>query len=307
MAHSVLEICSGAGGQALGFEAAGFEHAALVDSDSHACATLRMNRPYWNVVQADIFRLDACYWRGIDVLAGGLPCPPFSVAGRQLGNADERNLFPALMRLIGQTCPRAVVVENVRGLMMRRFADFREATNQALQDLGYCVHWQLLNAVHHGVPQTRTRVFLVALRKGSREFRWPAPNDESGTVGSAIGEMMAEDGWTEASRWAKQADRPAPTLVGGSLKHGGPDLGPTRARKAWAEIGVDGLGVADRPPAPDFRGMPRLTVKMAARLQGFPDGWALAGTKTQRYRQIGNALPPNLAQSVARSVTACLD
>ena len=305
MMPTVLELCSGAGGQALGFEAAGFGHAVLVDYDPHSCATVRMNRPYWNVLEADITRFDARYWEGVDVVAAGLPCPPFSVAGQQLGGSDDRNLFPAFLRIVAETMPRAVMVENVRGLLARRFDSYRRSIDQELSSLGFNSHWQLLNAVDQGVPQYRARSFLVAFR-GEREFRWPKPNGGGGTVGDALCALMASNGWCGAQEWAEHANRPAPTLVGGSRKHGGPDLGPTRARRAWAELGVDGLGLADEAPAPSYDGHPRLTVEMASKLQSFPDEWILAGTKTQRYRQVGNALPPKLAHAVARSLSQCL-
>ena len=103
-----------------------------------------------------------------------------------------------------------------------------------------------------------------------------------------------------------RASEIAPTLVGGSKKHGGPDLGPTRAKKAWATLGVDGMGIADDAPTPEFFGMPRLTVRMAARIQGFPDDWQFAGGKTAAYRQIGNAFPPPVAHAVATQVRRCL-
>lgn len=305
MKPTVLELCSGAGGQALGFEAAGFAHAALLDSDPHSCATIRVNRPYWNVIEADIARFDTRYWHGVDVVAAGLPCPPFSVAGRQLGRNDDRNLFPAFMRIVSETRPRVAVVENVRGLLGRRFETYRDCVETELRDLGFKSEWRLLNALDQGVPQSRIRSFLVA-RLGSRAFTWPGPKGDGGTVGQALFQMMASNGWEGAREWSEKANRPAPTLVGGSRKHGGPDLGPTRARQAWAELGVDGLGLADEAPDPDFEGHPRLTVTMASRLQSFPDDWRLAGTKTQRYRQVGNALPPNLARAVARSVARWL-
>ena len=114
------------------------------------------------------------------------------------------------------------------------------------------------------------------------------------------------NGWPYAADWAEAAGGVAPTLVGGSKKHGGPDLGPTRAKAAWAQLGVDAHGLADQAPSPDFRGMPRLTVSMAASLQGFPSDWVFAGRKTAAYRQVGNAFPPPVAEAVGRSVAAAL-
>ena len=117
---------------------------------------------------------------------------------------------------------------------------------------------------------------------------------------------MAENKWAGAKRWAEQADRIAPTLVGGSKKHGGPDLGPTRARNAWAELGIDGRGIADAAPTPDFEGMPRLTSRMMARIQGFPDTWTFGSRKTVACRMIGNAFPPPVAKAVGEQIKECL-
>ena len=302
---TALELCAGGGGQALGFEAAGFEHVALIDNDPHACATLRLNRPYWNVIEANLRRFRADYWRGVDVIGAGLPCPPYSVAGKQLGADDERDLFPAFLEVVGAVRPKAVLVENVRGLMQPRFAQYREEIETKLTVMGFAVHWTMLDAYDFGASQRRVRVFLVGEQSGN--FSWPATNGGGSTVGETLRDLMAEGGWEQADRWAERADKPAPTLVGGSRKHGGPDLGPTRARAAWAALGVDGLGVANESPSPGFNGMPRLTLPMLARLQSFPESWRFSGTKTQRWRQIGNALTVNLSMAVAKSLRKCLN
>ena len=304
---SAFELCAGGGGAAIGLEQAGFSHAALVEIDPHSCATLRHNRPYWNVIQADIRRFDAVYWRDVDLLSGGLPCPPFSIAGKQLGENDDRDMFPAMLRLVKNVRPRAVMIENVRGILAPRFTPFREKIDKELNLLGFDSHWAGFNAADFGVPQMRHRVFLIALRRGHvNPLQLPVVKKPMQmTVGESVGDLMGAGGWNRITDWIEKASTPAPTIVGGSAKHG-PDLGPTRARLEWAALGVDGLGLADAPPARDFSGMPRLTVPMVARLQSFPDEWKFAGGKTQAYRQVGNALPVKLAFAVAKSVHQCL-
>lgn len=305
---TTLEVCAGAGGQALGFEQAGIEHAGLVELDEHACNTLRHNRPAWTVHNQDLNKFDGKPYRGVDLISGGLPCPPFSVAGKQLGDGDERNLFPAMIRLVDTVRPRGVMIENVRGILDSRFDDYRNDIGEEFRKLGYQTGWLLMNASEFGVPQLRSRVAFVALRKNlAANFTWPADRiGAAKTVGEVLFDLIGERGWKGRRTWAAKANRLAPTIVGGSLKHGGPDLGPTRARLAWAALGVDGLGIANEPPAKDFSGFPRLTVRMVARIQGFPDDWHFVGSKTQTYRQVGNAFPPPFARAVAESLRDCL-
>jgi DNA (cytosine-5)-methyltransferase 1 len=302
-----LELCAGGGGQALGLEAAGFSHAALVEIDRHAVATLRHNRPQWTVLKADLREFDASEYAGVDLLAGGLPCPPWSRAGKQHGENDERNLWPTALKIVGQVKPKAVMFENVRGILDAVFEDFRTRFASAPELEGYTTQWKLLNASDFGVPQLRPRVIFVAIRNQyANNWSWPKALNSPPTVGEALYDMMRAKGWRGAKKWKSLADEIAPTLVGGSLKHGGPDLGPTRARKEWATLGVDGLQLADAPPEKDFVGMPRLTVAMAARIQGFPPEWEFMGGKTASYRQVGNAFPPPVAAAVASSVRDCL-
>lgn len=305
----VFEICAGAGGMALGLENAGFRSVGLVEIDPHACATLRANRPTWNVLETDVRRLDPADFEGVDLFAGGVPCPPFSVAGKQLGADDDRDLFPTALELIERIRPKSVFLENVPGFAASRFLGYRRTLATRLNELGYWVDWAVLNASDHGVPQLRPRFILVALREPLVPFfEWPAKTPSVQTVGECLADLMAEGGWTEASAWAEGANGIAPTLVGGSKKHGGADLGPTRARAAWSKLGVNGLSLADAPPAPDFPAgtMPRLTLRMTARVQGFPDWWRLTGGKTAAYRQVGNALPPPVAEAVGRSLASAL-
>jgi DNA (cytosine-5)-methyltransferase 1 len=192
--------------------------------------------------------------------------------------------------------------------LTERFAQFRARICQALDGQGFDTYWAAFNAADFGVPQIRYRVFLVALKRGAtKPLKWPiAVDGQIKTVGEAIADQMAERGWRGARAWAARASAPAPTIVGGSHKHGGPDLGPTRARREWAKLGVDGLGLANEAPERDFAGMPRLTIPMVARLQSFPDDWEFVGSKTHAYRQVGNALPVQLAFNVAKAVRQCL-
>ncbi len=305
--HSI-EFCAGAGGQALGLEQAGFRHTALVEIEPEFAKTLKFNRPLWDVRATDMAQFDGAPFRGVELLTAGLPCPPFSIAGKQLGEQDERNLFPAAIRLIDEIRPKAVMIENVRGFLSAVFDDYRLQLKTQLSKLGYHTDWRLLNASDFGVPQLRPRVVIVALRKDLVDaFDWPDVHPHNPpTVGECLKDLMAANGWLGANRWAEQASDIAPTLVGGSKKHGGPDLGPTRARRAWASLGVEGRSLANEEPARDFVGMPRLTLRMAARLQGFPDDWQFQGTKTTQYRQIGNAFPPPVAKAVARNLSVAL-
>lgn len=300
-----LELCTGGGGQALGLEQAGFEHAAVVEIEPVACETLRSNRPGWKVIEGDVRFLDGRPYEGVDLLAAGVPCPPFSVAGKQLGHEDERDLFPEVLRLARESKPRAVFIENVPGLLTQKFDAYRADIDRRLKRLGFIPQWRKLNARDFGVPQLRPRTLLVALRPDDAPyFVWPEGGGVPLTVGEALADDMAANGWLGARRWAKGASSVAPTLVGGSRKHGGPDLGPTRARQAWAALGVDGRTLARAAPDRDFEGMPRLTVAMAAVVQGFPREWRFSGGKTAAYRQVGNAFPPPVARAVGEAIAA---
>lgn len=303
-----IEFCAGAGGQALGLEQAGFRHAALVEIERDFAKTLEFNRPGWDVFAADMNEFDGRPFRGVDLFAAGLPCPPFSVAGKQLGDKDERNLFPAALRLIEEIQPQAIMIENVRGFLSAVFEDYRKLLKEQLGKLGYVADWRLLNASDFGVPQLRPRVVIVAVKKHLSDiFDWPTASPHNPpTVGQTLRDMMAVNGWQGVDAWAARANEIAPTIVGGSKKHGGPDLGPTRARRAWASLGVEGRSLAAEAPAADFVGMPRLTIPMVAKLQGFPDNWKFHGGKTIAYRQVGNAFPPPVARAVANNLRIAL-
>lgn len=305
-----VEICAGAGGQALGLAMAGFVHVALVEYEKEYCDILKENRPEWPIICSDVHDFDGKPYHGVDLFAGGVPCPPFSVAGKQLGADDERDLFPEALRLVHEIEPRAIMLENVRGFLDPSFREYREYILRSIAHMGYDVQIKLLQASDYGVSQLRPRVVIVGIRNdepGRFTFSYPAPHPEqTPTVGALLQDLMAEAGWKGARKWAKQADKIAPTIVGGSKKHGGPDLGPTRARRAWAEMQVEGKSIADKAPDPEFTGMPRLTPRMIARIQGFPDTWVFGKTKTRACRMIGNAFPPPVAKAVGEKIQEAL-
>lgn len=306
---TAVELCAGGGGEALGLELAGFHHEAAIECEPQFCTTLRKNRPHWDVRQSDIRDMKGSDFAGVDLIAGGVPCPPFSIAGKQLGSDDERDMFPAALEIVSAAKPRAILFENVPGLATAKFQSYRRDLLDRLTKLGYQPDWQVLQAADFGVPQLRPRFILVALRPSDAEhFSWPAGVRGIQTVGDALMSSMGENGWHGAAAWAAGARGIAPTIVGGSKKHGGPDLGPTRAKRQWRELGVDGMGIADFAPAPEtpFDHLPRLTIRMVARLQSFPDTWEFTGGKTAAYRQVGNAFPPNVARAVGLAIRAAL-
>ncbi|MFI0775905.1 DNA cytosine methyltransferase [Streptomyces sp. NPDC021212] len=334
-----VEICAGAGGQAVGLHKAGFQHLALIEIDDYACATLELNvtgNPEWDgckVLKRDLtkFKVDELGLKEgeLDLLAGGVPCPPFSAAGKQLGEDDERDLFPEMLRMVETLRPKAVMIENVRGLLEppEKFSRYRDDIEHRLREAGYVkCYWKVLEARDYGVPQLRPRAILVAMLKEYAEyFEWTEPETRPLlTMAEALAPSMRKRydrsgdprGKSAYKRWLREARKGsvAPTLVGGSKKHGGADLGPTRAKEAWRKLGVCGLGVANEPedlkdPERDLfadRG-PKLTVSQAAIIQGFPTDWKFAGRKTAAYRQVGNAFPPPVAQAVGEQIITALE
>ena len=304
-----VEICAGAGGQAIGLDRAGFKHVALVEYEREYCDVLKGNKPEWNVICGDVHKFDGTAYHGVDLLAGGVPCPPFSVASKQLGKDDDRDLFPQAIRLIAEIRPRAVMLENVRGFLDPKFEAYRNSIIDAITNLGYRTTIKLLQANDYGVPQVRPRIVIVGIRNDEKgTFEYPLPSRKpTPTVGVALRKLMGANGWAGLEAWVARADRIAPTVVGGSKKHGGPDLGPTRARRAWAELGVDGLGIANEPPSRDFVGNPKLTKEMIAVVQGFPERWSFGKKKTAACRMIGNAFPPPVAEAVGLQIRKCLN
>lgn len=314
-----LEVCAGAGGQALGLERAGFDPMALVENDPDACATLRTNRPHWRVEQADLFNFEPDeQLRNVDLLAAGLPRVKSMATVQKLEDEYERKLLKATAYLAHDVQPNALLIENVPELATSdAFEDLRSFMREELEHLGYVLHWNVLNAADFGVPQERKQGYLVALRERySRWFHWPAPfAGRTPTVGEVLRPSMAARGWPHAVAWAAWADRLAPTIVGGSKNRGGGDLGPTGSKRIWATMGVNGGAIGNEVPDKDFpwlphtdnpKDLPKLTVPQVAALQAFPDNWTVCGRKTSTYRQIGHAAPPPIAEAVGHAIATAL-
>lgn len=316
-----LEICAGAGGLAFGLEQAGFAPVLLLDNRPIACETLRVNRPHWDVRDIDILDFDPVDHQqvyDVHLLSGGLPRvkSPAAVA-RTRGDDAELSVLRATVDLVYGVQPRAILLENVPDLVRKSdYEPIRKVVADELRHLGYRFQWNILNAKNYGVPQSREVGLLVAFRGDLIDrFEWPRPHAAPWrTVGETLQASMGARGWADAAKWAAQAEVTAPTIVGGSWDRGGADLGPTGAKRTWARIGVDGATVADRVPDADFSwnpvlgrpGLVPLTVDQVALLQGFPPEWEIAGRKTARYRQVGNATPPPLARALGESIATVL-
>ncbi|MBZ9798713.1 DNA cytosine methyltransferase [Mesorhizobium sp. ES1-4] len=308
--RTVLEICAGAGGQALGLEAAGFHHVGLVEIDRDAVATLQANGPKWPVVHADLRGLDLSACEGVDLLAGGVPCQPYSSAGERRGAHDERDLFPEALRLVRQLRPKAVMLENVTGALHVSNSVNRLRILSQLTSLGYDAEWRILQGPDFGLPQKRRRAILVGFQPGiMHRFRWPRPLDTTApTVGEALRDLMATEGWPHVNEWAKGADGYAPTLIGGSQNKQGIDLAQDKSRQSWLKLGVNPSGRAKTAPGADTPAgyKPRLTLGMMARIQDFPADWEFKGSDLQVFRQIANAFPPSMAHAVGASIMRAL-
>lgn len=238
----------------------------------------------------------------IDLLAGGVPCPPFSIAGKQLGHLDElvSRSFAHRQHLPAQSDHARKCKRNTRQEVRRISPKYPTRVGSVWismpLELDQCIRsWGVSTpAARH--PR-RVKKGLFPLFHLARKVQYPPM-----TVGQLLYEEMRSLGWAGASEWSQKANNIiAPTLAGGSKKHGGADLGPTRAKRAWSTLGVDGAGLADAPPSPDLDRMPRL-IKMAALVQGFPNDWKFAGTQTEAYRQVGNAFPPPVALVMGKSI-----
>ncbi|MFP3544390.1 DNA (cytosine-5-)-methyltransferase [Rhizobium sp. SIMBA_035] len=320
---TVVELCAGAGGMAIGLERAGFHPLALVEFDKNAAATLRRNRPLWSVIERDIRNIDFKPYRsrGVDLLVGGLPCQPYSIEGQGLGKNDPRDLLMEGVRAVEEMRPAAFAFENVVGLLNARHADHLGDFLRKLRKAGYAVQIVRMEAEDYGVPQERSRILIVGIQKSAiGTFRAPPKFPLWRTnMGDALEKLMGENGWTGAAAWAeairsqiverngiKFRGALASTVVG--RKGGARDKEMAR----WAKKGIDIRNVGDAAPTqeeadragPNF--LPSLTLRMRARLQAFPDDWTFIGGKDSAARQIGNAVPPPIGTALGLAIRTAL-
>jgi DNA (cytosine-5)-methyltransferase 1 len=330
---SSIELFAGAGGLALGLEKAGFEAVALNELDKQACNTLRKNRPKWNVIEGDIRNIDFTQFKGVDFISGGFPCQAFSYAGKQLGFEDTRGtLFFDFARAIKEVQPKIFLGENVRGLLEHDNGRTIEAIKSVIYDLGYTlIEPRVLKAIFYKVPQKRERLMLVGIRNDLvkyAEFNWPSPCKKVFVLKDALkaGELYPNDvpkssGQKYPKRkeeilsfipqggyWRDLADDLQREYMQGSYFLGGGKTGMAR-RLAWD---APSLTLTCSPAQKQTeRCHPEenrpLTVREYARIQTFPDDWSFSGSLSSQYKQIGNAVPVNLAIAIGISLIAMLN
>lgn len=291
---------------ALGLERAKLTHVALIEKDLYPSRTLSKNRPDWTIIRADVAAVDPTSFERIDVIAAGMPRPKPPSISRD-GAMDDS--LSSLLRFATSIQPKAILVENVATVGISRAHPWRNALNVNLRALGYDVLERIVGAADFGVPQNRQRYVAIAMRYDCYSvFHWPLPGRPVGGAGQLLSDLMSERGWRGADEWVRRAGTISPAIVGGSSERGGADLGPSRSRRAWADFGIDGRSIADEAPSDDFPpdSLPRLTNRMAAALQGFPESWVFEGPKTSVYRQIASASPPAMMYELGLSVQRAL-
>ena len=332
--YTLIELFAGAGGLALGLEKAGFKSVLLNELDKHACNTLRQNRPNWHVVEGDITKIDfRQYQNKIDILTGGFPCQSFSYAGKKLGFEDTRGtLFFEFARAIKEINPPIFVAENVRGLLNHEQGKTLQAIKDVIAELGYdLIEPRVLKAVFYRVPQKRERLILIGIRKDvthKTHYKWPTPFHRMMTMRDALkaGELFDTDvPKSEGQQYPKtKAAILDKVPAGGYWRDLPEDLQRQYMMKSYF-LGGGKTGIARRLSwvepsltltcAPAQKQTERchpdetrpLTVREYARIQTFPDDWQFSGPITAQYKQIGNAVPVNLAHKLGCSLIKLLN
>lgn len=320
-----LSLFSGGGGLDLGFDRAGFDHVCSYEIVADAAKTLTANRPSWDVrsgQEGDVTRVDwKTFGSRVDVLHAGPPCQPFSSAGRQLGSADDRNLFPEFIRAVQDLSPLAFAAENVRALLNGKFSEFVQ--EQILRPLSrdYVINTFELSASHFGVPQVRNRVFFIGFRRELRvNYVAPSPTHYFREATVPPMDALLRGSCLQRCMGAREAlglpdighDALAPTLRSGLTgpRHTTSILSSVSALRIWNALKIWPNGVAiDREAAMRFQPENRhfrLSVADCALLQGFPENWAFSGAVYKAIGQIGNSVAPPMAYQVALSISRAL-
>ncbi|MCI9606728.1 MAG: DNA (cytosine-5-)-methyltransferase [Muribaculaceae bacterium] len=329
-----IELFAGGGGLALGMHKAGFEHILLNEFDKDACATLRKNMPHWNVVEGDIHDLDFNAYAGkVDLLTGGFPCQAFSYAGKRLGFEETRGtLFFELARAVKETRPKVFMAENVKGLMEHDNGRTLTTIKSVIDELGYTlIEPRVLRAILYNVPQKRERLILVAIRNDlfdKASFKWPCVCGELRTLHDAFhsgtlykcevpqseGQKYPEKKYhvlkqvPEGGDWRDLPPEVAREYMGGSYDLGGGKTGMAR-RLSMNEASLTltcspAQKQTERCHPLETR---PLTIREYARIQTFPDDWEFCGSLSSKYKQIGNAVPVNMAWALGRSLIRLLN
>ncbi|WP_313608025.1 DNA (cytosine-5-)-methyltransferase [Rhizobium sp.] len=308
-----IEICAGAGGQALGLHAAGFRARAIFEVMGDAAETLRANfaTAVPRIFTEDITKVDFRHYRGgIDLVAGGVPCQPYSTAGERQGEADERDLFRRAVEIVDEIQPRAFFFENVEGFGHATNMSYRAELHAAFAAIGYQSRIFPILGSDYGLAQGRPRVAFIGFKDPDvmARFRMPPTFPHwNPTLADAIGDLVSAKGWRGHEAWSRIANRLGPTIVGGSRKSDKHSFSSGLTRRAWADLGIDSSSLTKSAPAADHLGPFKLTLDMGARLQGFPDDWRFVGRDRQIKSQIGNALPPVMARAVGLAIYAALE
>ncbi len=318
-----IDLFAGAGGTALGLENAGFEHVAVNELDKHAANTLRLNRPNWNVIEADVHDISLREYAGaVDLVEGGFPCQAFSYAGNKKGFADTRGtLFHEFARIVDEVRPKVAMGENVRGLVNHDGGRTLATMVARLQEIGYRVAYRVLRAQYLDVPQKRERLILLAVREDlDYPLLFPRERDYTISLREAIGDVPAGEGqvykdWKyqimekvpPGGYWRDLPDEDQRSYMKASYFHGGGKTGMAR-RLSWDE---PSLTLTCNPAQKQTeRCHPEhtrpLNVREYARIQTFPDSWEFSGGTSQKYKQIGNAVPVNLGFHMGRAITAMI-
>lgn len=312
---TAIELFAGAGGLALGLEQAGIHTLAYVEIDKFSCETLKMNRPQWNVICNDIHNVDFSEYEGkVDIVTGGFPCQAFSFAGKKLGFEDTRGtLFHEFARCVSEVKPSIFLAENVRGLISHDHGRTLQTILDVLGDLGYDIQYQVLNAAYYGVGQKRERIVIVGIKKGLNiQFEYPKPDETMTTLREALKDCPKSEGqqYSEKKKkflsqvppggcWVDLPEEAQKEYMGKSYYSGGGKRGMAR-RISWDEPCLTltcspSQKQTERCHPDETR---PFTVREYARIQSFPDDWQFAGGIGEKYKQIGNAVPVELARRV---------